>query len=89
VALCEKHPRSGSKRSSLLLKRAGHDGQVLLAEPLINGMQAQQTLGESVPLTTNFRSVRPILDWVNAVYSRVTQPQHNAQPQYRLWTRAK
>lgn len=36
-AVCEKH-LPGSGRSSLLLEHAGHDGQVLLAETLINGL---------------------------------------------------
>src|ERR1700746_1405992 len=31
-------PRSRSGRSSLLLEHAGYDGQVLFAEPLINGL---------------------------------------------------
>ena len=31
-------PRSGSGRPSLLFEHAGHDGQVLLAQTLLNGL---------------------------------------------------
>ena len=37
-ARTSSYSRSGSWRSSLLLEHARYDGQVLLAEPLINGL---------------------------------------------------
>ncbi|GII98239.1 ATP-dependent exoDNAse (exonuclease V) beta subunit [Sediminihabitans luteus] len=45
-------------------------------------LAAQQTLGERVSLTTNFRTVPPVLDWVNAVFGRVIVEEHERQPEY-------
>ncbi|ETA04872.1 UvrD-helicase domain-containing protein [Gordonia alkanivorans] len=35
-----------------------------------------------VQLTTNFRSTRPVLDWVNAVFGRLIVAEHHVQPEY-------
>jgi ATP-dependent exoDNAse (exonuclease V) beta subunit len=45
-------------------------------------LTAQELLGETVALTTNFRTVPPVLDWVNAVFSELIQPIDGAQPSY-------
>src|SRR5690606_8110601 len=34
-------------------------------------LQARETLGGRVSLTTNFRSGAPVLDWVNAVFDQL------------------
>ena len=34
-------------------------------------------------LTTNFRTVPPVLDWVNAVFSELIQAEPRAQPSYQ------
>ena len=49
-------------------------------------LRAQHTLGGEVSLTTNFRTVEPILDWVNAVFSRVIAADPEKQPQYQALT---
>jgi ATP-dependent exoDNAse (exonuclease V) beta subunit len=49
-------------------------------------LSAQQMLGGEVALTTNFRTVAPILHWVNAVFSRVIVPDPEKQPQYQPLT---
>jgi ATP-dependent exoDNAse (exonuclease V) beta subunit len=46
-------------------------------------LQAQQHLGESVSLTTNFRTVGPALDWINAVFGELIQPEPEAQPAFQ------
>ncbi|MBE3076385.1 MAG: UvrD-helicase domain-containing protein [Actinobacteria bacterium] len=46
-------------------------------------LRAQHMLGGEVSLTTNFRTVEPILDWVNAVFSRIIVPDPEKQPQYQ------
>ena len=46
-------------------------------------LRAQQMLGGQVPLTTNFRTVAPILGWVNEVFNRVIVPDPGMQPQYQ------
>jgi ATP-dependent exoDNAse (exonuclease V) beta subunit len=46
-------------------------------------LQAQDHIGERVGLTTNFRTVSPILDWVNAVFSRLIVFEDKAQPAYQ------
>lgn len=43
-------------------------------------LDARKTLGGETSLTTNFRTVAPILDWVNAVFSELIQPQDGAVP---------
>ncbi|MFK4089368.1 UvrD-helicase domain-containing protein [Kribbella sp. NPDC020789] len=45
-------------------------------------LTAQDLLGETVTLTTNFRTVPPILDWINHVFGTLIQPQEAAQPTY-------
>jgi len=46
-------------------------------------LRAQRMLGGEVSLTTNFRTVAPILEWVNAVFSRVILPDPEKQPKYQ------
>jgi ATP-dependent helicase/nuclease subunit A len=46
-------------------------------------LEAQDRIGEIVPLTTNFRTVAPVLDWVNAVFYEVIQFEEGAQPRYQ------
>ncbi|MEU4607233.1 UvrD-helicase domain-containing protein [Kribbella sp. NPDC023972] len=46
-------------------------------------LTAQDLLGETVALTTNFRTVSPILDWINTVFGSLIQPQEGAQPSYQ------
>jgi ATP-dependent helicase/nuclease subunit A len=45
-------------------------------------LQTRDHLGETVMLTTNFRSVSPVLDWVNLVFGRLITEQPGAQPAY-------
>jgi len=49
-------------------------------------LRAQQMLGGEVSLTTNFRTVAPIINWVNAVFSKVIVPDPEKQPQYQPLT---
>ena len=49
-------------------------------------LRAQKLLGGEVSLTTNFRTGAPILDWVNAVFSRVIVPDPEKQPKYQQLT---
>jgi ATP-dependent exoDNAse (exonuclease V) beta subunit len=46
-------------------------------------LTAQDLLGETVALTTNFRTVPPILRWINTVFATLIQPQEAAQPSYQ------
>ena len=46
-------------------------------------LSAQDRLGVTVALTTNFRTVPPVLDWVNAVFSELIQAEPGAQPSYQ------
>ena len=52
-------------------------------------LQAQQMLGGSVALTTNFRTVAPILDWVNAVFDKLIKFHPDMQPQYQPLDRSR
>jgi ATP-dependent exoDNAse (exonuclease V) beta subunit len=45
-------------------------------------LTAQSLLGETVNLTTNFRTVSPILDWINTVFGTLIIAQEDAQPTY-------
>lgn len=45
-------------------------------------LRAQQSLGTPVSLTTNFRTVEPVLAWVNRVFGELIQDQPGAQPRY-------
>ena len=50
-------------------------------------LDAAQHLGEEVSLTTNFRTVAPVLDWVNAVFADLIQPsRRRAAGVRRRWT---
>jgi ATP-dependent helicase/nuclease subunit A len=44
---------------------------------------AAQRLGETVALTTNFRSSPAVLDWINAVFGRLIVDEPGVQPEYR------
>lgn len=46
-------------------------------------LAAQSHVGETVSLTTNFRTVDPILDWVNEVFGRLIVSVEDAQPPYQ------
>ena len=46
-------------------------------------LRAQQMLGGEVALTTNFRTVAPILHWVNAVFGRAIVHDPEKQPHYQ------
>ncbi|MFG1819461.1 UvrD-helicase domain-containing protein [Kribbella sp. NPDC049174] len=46
-------------------------------------LTAQDLLGETVALTTNFRTLSPILDWINTVFGSLIQAQEAAQPSYQ------
>ena len=46
-------------------------------------LSAQDTLGDTVALTTNFRTVPPVLAWVNRVFGALIQPVDGAQPSYQ------
>ena len=41
-----------------------------------------QDRGRTEGLATNFRSARPIIDWVNAVFGELIQPAEGSQPEY-------
>ncbi|HTK67707.1 MAG TPA: UvrD-helicase domain-containing protein [Pseudonocardia sp.] len=45
-------------------------------------LQAQGRIGRPLELTTNFRTVGPILDWVNAVFGTLITEVPDAQPAY-------
>ena len=45
-------------------------------------LTAQDLLGETVTLTTNFRTVPPVLTWINTVFTTLIQPEPAAQPAY-------
>ncbi len=42
----------------------------------------RQERGRIEGLATNFRSVKPIIDWVNDVFGRMIQPSPGSQPEY-------
>ncbi|MGW7680685.1 UvrD-helicase domain-containing protein [Kribbella sp. NPDC054772] len=46
-------------------------------------LTAQDLLGETVALTTNFRTVPPILGWINTVFDTLIQAHNSAQPAYQ------
>ncbi|MFZ2173257.1 MAG: UvrD-helicase domain-containing protein, partial [Rhodococcus sp. (in: high G+C Gram-positive bacteria)] len=41
-----------------------------------------QNPDDVVFLTTNFRSTRPVLEWLNTVFGRAIAPEHHIQPEY-------
>ena len=45
-------------------------------------LEAQSHIGSRAGLSTNFRTVEPILDWVNHVFGELIQFQEGAQPTY-------
>jgi ATP-dependent helicase/nuclease subunit A len=45
-------------------------------------LDARDTLGEPVCLTTNFRSTAPLLGWINHVFQRLITERPGAQPAY-------
>lgn len=49
-------------------------------------LTAQELLGETVTLTTNFRTVPPVLDWINMVFAQLITPEPAAQPMYHALT---
>ncbi len=46
-------------------------------------LEAQQHVGTSVELSTNFRTTAAVLDWVNAVFGELIQHVAGSQPPYR------
>ena len=47
-------------------------------------LRAGEAFGNpAVSLTTNFRTTPPIIDWVNAVFATLIQPQPGSQPAYQ------
>jgi ATP-dependent helicase/nuclease subunit A len=49
-------------------------------------LDARRRVGEGVSLTTNFRTVKPVLNWVNEVFGRVIEPVEKMQPEYEPLT---
>jgi ATP-dependent helicase/nuclease subunit A len=45
-------------------------------------LSAKEHLGEPLSLTTNFRSVAPVLTWVNEVFAELITPVPNGQPAF-------
>lgn len=45
-------------------------------------LTAQDLLGDTVTLTTNFRTVPGVLDWINTVFTTLITPEPAAQPTY-------
>ncbi|MDG2906725.1 MAG: UvrD-helicase domain-containing protein [Acidimicrobiales bacterium] len=46
-------------------------------------LDARETFGDdAVHLEQNFRTTEPIIDWVNAVFERLIEHRHRAQPEY-------
>jgi ATP-dependent helicase/nuclease subunit A len=52
-------------------------------------LDAGERLGRRLSLVTNFRTVPPVLDWVNAVFGRVIQEKPGAQPRYEALSPAR
>jgi ATP-dependent helicase/nuclease subunit A len=44
---------------------------------------AQQRIGDTLVLQTNFRTTEPVLDWVNHVFGELIVAQEASQPEYR------
>lgn len=46
-------------------------------------LEAGSRFGPALPLDANFRTVAPVLDWVNRVFADLVQPAARAQPHYQ------
>ncbi|SDP11180.1 ATP-dependent exoDNAse (exonuclease V) beta subunit (contains helicase and exonuclease domains) [Klenkia soli] len=46
-------------------------------------LRSQRVIGEQVSLTTNFRTVAPVVDWVNAVFDRLIVAEPDRQPAFQ------
>ena len=46
-------------------------------------LDAQQRIGEDVVLSTNFRTGRPVLDWINHTFGQLIEAEPGSQPAYR------
>ena len=46
-------------------------------------LRARDTLGEVLALTTNFRTTRPVIEWVNHVFGRLIEAEEGSQPAYQ------
>lgn len=49
-------------------------------------LTAQDLLGDTVTLTTNFRTVPGVLNWINTVFTTLITPEPSAQPTYHPLT---
>ncbi len=66
----------GDPKQSIFRFRRADIGMYLKSKEVLGRSQA------GVRLTTNFRTVAPILDWVNAVFSWLIMGQEDRQPSY-------
>lgn len=48
-------------------------------------LRSQKVIGEHVTMSTNFRTVAPVVSWVNHVFSRLIIAEPEAQPEFRTW----
>ncbi len=46
-------------------------------------LRASEAFGPPVPLTTNFRTTPPIIDWINHVFARLIRYEAGSQPAYQ------
>jgi ATP-dependent exoDNAse (exonuclease V) beta subunit len=46
-------------------------------------LRSQDVIGEQVSLTTNFRTVAPVVDWVNTVFSQLITEEPDKQPRFQ------
>ncbi|HWC23843.1 MAG TPA: UvrD-helicase domain-containing protein [Flexivirga sp.] len=49
-------------------------------------LEAREVIGQSVSLTTNFRTGAPIIDWINAIFGKHITEEGQAQPAYEALT---
>jgi len=68
----------GDPKQSIYRFRRADIATFLEARDWTNG----QDRGRIEGLATNFRSTRPIIDWVNAVFGELIQPVEGSQPEY-------
>ena len=68
----------GDPKQSIYRFRRADIATFLEARDWTNG----QDRGRIEGLATNFRSARPIIDWVNAVFGELIQPVEGSQPEY-------